>query len=117
MSGFDNDDDAVKLFRIDIQELSKELKCFGEELSMTTEEWQSEHGVDRSMDDCQGTLARIEQALEQATEGAKKVETAGMPLDWRTLDFDSKEASLLHREFTSYRRMIQLSRLLIAYVS
>ena len=40
MSGFNDVDDAVKLFSNDIQELSNELKCFGEELSMTREEWQ-----------------------------------------------------------------------------
>ena len=109
MSGFNDVDDAVKMFNIDIQELSNELKGFGEELSMTGEEWQGGHWVNRSMDDCQGTLARLEQVLADV----KKVD-AGPP---SALDLNSGEIALLHREFTAYRWVIKLSRLLIMYVS
>ena len=66
------------------------------------------------MDDCQGTLARLEQVLEES----KKAEGAGLSVSLENdPDFNSSETSLLHREFTAYRWMIQLSRLLIVYVS
>lgn len=113
ISGLNDVNDIVKLFSNGIQELSNELKCFGEELSMTREEWKGGHWVNPPMDDCQSSLARLEQILEES----KKVEGAGLSSAWRTIDLDSREASLLHREFTAYRWMIQLSRLLIVYVS
>lgn len=111
ISGFNGVNDTIKLFSNDIQELSNELKCFGEDLSMTREEWKGGHWVNAPMDDCQSSLARLEQILEDS----KKVD--GVSSTWRTIDFDSREVSLLHREFTAYRWMIQLSRLLIVYVS
>ena len=37
MTGFNGVDDAMKVVRNDVQGLANELKCFGEELSMTGE--------------------------------------------------------------------------------
>jgi hypothetical protein len=110
MSGFDNvDDDDVKT---DIQELSNELKSFGEELSMIGEGGQGGYWFNQSLDDCKGALACLEQVLEDA----RKVEAAGVPSVRRTLDFKSRGIALL-REFTAYRWMIRLLRLSITYVS
>jgi len=113
MTGFNDVDDAMKVVRNDVQGLANELKCFGEELSMTGEEWKDGHLINQSINDCHGTLAHLERILDDS----KNVEATGESSTCRTADVDSREITLLHREFTAFRWMIQLCRLLIVYVS